>query len=270
MRKTALITGASSGIGKAAARELCGAGFIVYAAARRTERMADIKSDKIIPIALDLTDDASIESCVKTILEKEGHIDVLVNNAGYGSYGAVENVPMPEARRQFEVNVFGLARLVQLVAPSMREQKCGRIVNISSMAGKVWTNFGGWYHAAKFAVEGLSDCMRTELAPFGIKVIIIEPGCIKTAWGGIAADNLENTAKGGAYESAAAKSANVMRKIYSHNITPPEKIAELIRKAVTAKRPKTRYMRGFLARPAVFIRRVFGDRVYDWVLKKFD
>ena len=270
MRKTALITGASSGIGKAAARALCEAGFTVYAAARHTERMEDIKSDKIIPIALDLTDDASIERCVNTILKKEGHIDALINNAGYGSYGAIEDVPPEEARRQFAVNVFGLARLVQLTAPSMRGQNYGRIINISSMAGKVWTSFGGWYHAAKFAVEGLSDCMRVELSPFGIDVIVIEPGCIKTPWGGIAADNLIKTSKGGAYEAAAAKSAKTMRKLYSLNITKPEAIAKTIKKAVTAKHPKTRYMCGFLARPSVFIRRVFGDKIYDWILKKVD
>lgn len=270
MKKIVLITGASSGIGKIAACMLRDEGFTVYAAARRTERMQDIKSDEIIPIALDLTDDASIKNCVDTILEKEGHIDVLVNNAGYGSYGAVEDVPPEEARRQFDVNVFGLARLVQLVAPSMRAQKHGRIINISSMAGKVWTSFGGWYHAAKFAVEGLSDCMRVELAPFGVDVIVIEPGCIKTPWGEIAADNLEKTAVGGAYEKAAAKTAKTMRKLYSMNITKPEAIAKTIKKAVMAKHPKTRYMRGFLARPSVLLRRVFGDRIYDWILKKVD
>lgn len=270
MKKIALITGASSGIGKITALELSEAGFTVYAAARRTERTEDIKSDKIIPITLDLTDDESIKNCVNTILDTEKHIDVLVNNAGYGSYGAVEDVSPEEARRQFDVNVFGLARLVQLVAPSMRAQKCGRIINISSMAGKVWTSFGGWYHATKFAVEGLSDCMRVELAPFGIDVIVIEPGCIKTPWGEIAADNLEKTAVGGAYEKAAAKTAKTMRKLYSMNITKPEAIAKTIKKAVTAKKPKTRYMRGFLARPSVILHCIFGDRIYDKILKKID
>lgn len=270
MNKTALITGGSSGIGRAAAYELCNAGFTVYAAARSIEKMNDMRSEKIIPIALDLTEDASIKSCVDKILKQEGHIDVLVNNAGYGSYGAIEDVPPEEARRQFDVNVFGLARLVQLIAPSMRSFGGGRIVNISSFAGKAWSSFGGWYHAAKFAVEGLSDCMRVELAPFGIDVTVIEPGCIKTPWGSIAADNLIKTSAGGAYEKAAAKSAETMRKIYSGNITKPEKIAAIIKKAVTAKRPKTRYMYGSIARPAVFVRRVFGDRIYDWILKKID
>ena len=269
MNKVALVTGASSGIGKSTVEELAKYGFTVYAAARRLDRLKDI--DEGIPVALDLTDDASIRACVDYIIGQERRIDVLINNAGYGSYGAVEDVPPEEARRQFDVNVFGMARLIQLTVPYLRENHYGKIVNVSSMAGKIWTKFGGWYHAAKFAVEGLSDCLRVELKPFGIDVIIVEPGGIKTDWGAIAADNLKKTAAGGAYEEYADKAADVMVGLYSGNMpTKPEVIAKTIRKAVTKKRPKTRYLTGFLAKPLVLVRRIFGDRFYDFLLNIFE
>lgn len=175
------------------AQELKSAGFKVYTAARRVDRMADLEKDGITPVALDLTRDGSIAACVNTILSKEKSIDVLVNSAGYGSYGAIEDVPLEEGRRQFEVNLFGMARLIRLVTPAMREQHYEKIVNISSMGGKIWTKFGGWYHATKYAVEGLSDCLRMELQPFGIDVVVVEPGGIKTDWGLIAAENLKKT-----------------------------------------------------------------------------
>lgn len=269
MSKVVLITGASSGIGSATAKELAKEGFIVYAVARRVERMEDLKSNGIRPICLDLTNEESMVNCVETILKEEGRIDILVNNAGYGSYGAIEDVPMEEARRQFDVNVFGMARLIQLVTPSMRENHYGKIVNISSMGGKIWTKFGGWYHATKFAVEGLSDCLRIELAPFGIDVIVVEPGGIKTDWGVIAANNLKKTSEGGAYAALANKAAEGMIKSYSGNLTKPEKIANTIKKAVITKRPKTRYLTGFMAKPMVITHKIFGDRVYDWVINKF-
>ena len=269
MNKVALVTGASSGIGKSTAEELVKYGFTVYAAARRLDRLKDI--DGVIPVTLDLTDDTSIRACVDYIIGRERRIDVLINNAGYGSYGAVEDVPPEEARRQFDVNVFGMARLIQLTVPYMRENHYGKIVNVSSMAGKIWTKLGGWYHAAKFAVEGLSDCLRVELKPFGIDVIIVEPGGIKTDWGAIAADNLKKTAAGGAYEEYADKAASVMVGLYSGNMpTKPEVIAKTIRKAVTKKRPKTRYLTGFLAKPLVLVRRIFGDRFYDFLLNIFE
>jgi short-subunit dehydrogenase len=196
--KVVLITGASSGIGKEAARTLKKTGSVVYGAARRSEMMKDLESDGIRVLQLDLTDEDSVEACVKSIIEREGRIDILVNNAGYGSYGAIEDIPISEARRQFEVNLFGLARLTQAVLPSMRAKRFGRIVNISSIAGKIYTPFGGWYHATKFALEGFSDCLRLEVEPFGINVVVVEPGGIKTEWGTIAAEHLRKTSGSGA------------------------------------------------------------------------
>src|SRR5690349_17668304 len=186
--KVALVTGASSGIGEAIARKLAQLGFTTYAAARRVERMEPLRDVGVRPLQLDVTDEASMTSAIEHIAAEAGCIDVLVNNAGYGSYGALEDVPLAEGRRQFEVNVFGLAQLTQLVLPHMRRLGSGHIVNISSMGGKMYEPLGAWYHATKFAVEGLSDSLRLELKPFGISVVIIEPGAIRSEWGGIARD----------------------------------------------------------------------------------
>lgn len=270
MAKTALVTGASSGIGMSIARELKANGFKVYAAARRVDRMSELEKDGIIPIELDLTKDESIQYCVNTILAKEKSIDVLVNNAGYGSYGAIEDVPISEGKRQFDVNLFGMARLIQLVTPAMRENHYGKIINISSMGGKIWTKFGGWYHATKYAVEGLSDCLRMELKPFGIDVVVVEPGGIKTDWGIIAAKNLKKTSSNGAYAEAANKAADGMIKNYSGNmLSKPELIAKTVCKAVTKRRPRTRYLIGFAAKPMVLTHKLFGDRIFDFVIKHF-
>lgn len=269
MNKIALVTGASSGIGESAAILLQQAGFKVYGAARRVDKMKNLQSKGISVISLDITDEDSIVNCVNTIIEKEGRIDVLINNAGYGSYGAVEDVPLEEARRQFDVNIFGLARLTQLIIPTMRANKYGKIVNISSMAGKVYTPFGAWYHATKFALEGWSDCLRIEVKPFGIDVVIVEPGGIKTPWGIIAAENLIKTSGKGAYAVQANKSAANTAKMYSSNqLTSPEEIGKVIVKAVTARKPKIRYVKGYMAAPAIFIRKWFGDRCFDFLLKR--
>jgi len=269
MKQVALVTGASSGIGMETAKLLSEAGYMVYAAARRKDKLDAFASETIKPVVLDVTDDASMQSCVKGILESVGRIDVLVNNAGYGSHGAVEDVPMAEARRQFDVNVFGLARMTQLVLPSMREAGYGKIVNIASMGGRVWSPFAAWYHATKFAVEGLSASMRLELKPFGIDVIIVEPGAIETPWGEIAVQHMLDASKGGAYAAAVKRSAQKLTKRYTGNArrTKPEVIARCIVKAVTAKRPKTRYLLGYGAKPMVLIQKVFGDRIYDRLAK---
>src|SRR4029453_8989798 len=182
-------------------------GYTVYAAARRVDRMAPLAEVGIRPVGLDVTDDASMVGFVDHVLAESGRGDVLVNNAGYGSYGAVEDVPLDEARRQFEVNVFGLARLSQLVLPHMRRQRSGRVINLSSIGGKIYDPLGGWYHATKFAVEGLSDSMRLELAPLGIHVVVIEPGAIATEWSGIAGQHLLATSGQGAYAEQAARMA---------------------------------------------------------------
>jgi NAD(P)-dependent dehydrogenase (short-subunit alcohol dehydrogenase family) len=262
--KTALVTGASSGIGKSTVEMLISAGAKVYAAARRVEMMKDLEAMGAHVVAMDLTDDASMVSGVHSILQKEGAIDILINNAGYGSYGAIEEVPLDEARRQFEVNIFGLARLTQLVLPKMRQNRYGKIVNISSIGGKIYSRFGGWYHATKHALEGFSDCLRLETKPFGIDVIVVEPGGIATDWGAIAAKNLKKTSGGGAYADAANKVAAGLSEMYAANkLSAPSVIAKIILIAVTSPKPKTRYAAGYMSGVALFSRRWLSDRMFD-------
>lgn len=267
MTKTALVTGASSGIGEETARTLHRLGYTVYAAARRTDRLQKLANGGIHALAMDVTDDKSMTSGIDSIIAETGRIDVLVNNAGYGSYGAIEDVPLDEARRQFEVNLFGLGRLTQLVLPHMRAQKFGTIINISSMGGRLTTPLGGWYHATKYAVEALSDALRMETAPFGINVVVIEPGGIRTEWSGIAADHLEETAEGSAYASQIKAVANSMRSESTNNRqSPPSVIADTVEKIVTAHKPRTRYVVGFAAKPLVTLRRILPDRAFDRVI----
>lgn len=262
--KVALVTGASSGIGEATALTLKKRGYTVYAAARRTERMRHLLAAGIQVLPLDVTDEASMQACVQAIVERSGRIDVLVNNAGYGSYGAVEDVPSAEARTQFEVNVFGAVRLIQLVLPQMREQRSGTIVNITSMGGKIYTPLGAWYHGTKFALEAISDCLRLEVQPFGIDVVVIEPGGIKTEWAGIAAEKLAETSSHGPYAHLAQAMTRAMVDETSRKRqSPPQLIADTIAKAVTARRPKTRYAVGFAAKPAIFLRWLLSDRAFD-------
>jgi NAD(P)-dependent dehydrogenase (short-subunit alcohol dehydrogenase family) len=263
-KSVALVTGASSGIGRATALRLAALGFTVHAAARRVERMSDLADHGIHVESLDVTDDGSMVTVVDKIVSEHGRIDILVNNAGYGSYGAVEDVPIAEARRQFDVNVFGLARLTQLVLPHMRAQRDGYIVNISSMGGKIWEPLGGWYHAAKFAVEGLSDCLRAEVAEFGIKVVVVEPGSITSEWATISADNLEAISADTPYRSQAKLIARGLRKSdTSFLASKPEVVAEAIGKAVQRTKPRTRYPVGGGARTFLFAHRVLTDRGFD-------
>jgi len=263
-----LITGASSGIGFDAARTLARQGHRVYAAARRVERMEPLKADGVVPLRMDVTDAASMQEGVQTVLEREGRIDVLVNNAGYGSFGAIENVPLEEAKKQLEVNVFGLAGLCRLVLPSMRAQGKGRIVNISSVAGKAVLYFGGWYHVSKYSVEALSDALRMEVKPFGIDVVLIEPGGIRTDWGAIAADHLKESSRGTPYEKEGLREAETLRKAYSMKLLPdPSVVARAVSKAVNRRRPRTRYRVGFGAGTLVFFHHLLPDRWWDAVMR---
>jgi short-subunit dehydrogenase len=267
MSKIVLITGASSGMGKSAAYILNELGHKVYGAARRTDKMKDFEEKGMGVLSLDITNDDSIASAVNTILEKDGRIDVLINNAGYGSYGSVEEVPMEEAKRQFDVNIFGLARITQLIIPIMREQKSGRIVNISSMGGKIYTPFGAWYHATKHALEGWSDCLRLELKEFGIDVVVVEPGGIQTEWGGIAMENLKKVSGTGPYAKFAHKVISSNNEISQNNkLTHVDVLGKEIAIAATEKTPKTRYLKGFMAKPLVSMRKWLGDRNFDKLL----
>ena len=240
-----LITGASSGIGFESAMALAKQGHRVYAAARRVELMEPLQEHHVHVLQMDVTDEASMKQGVETILQSEGRIDVLINNAGYGFFGAIENVSLEEARRQLEVNVFGLARLTQLVLPQMRQQGRGRIINTSSIAGKMVILMGGWYNVTKYAVEALSDALRMEMKPYGIDVIKIQPGAIKTNWGLIAAKHLEESSAGTAYEKTGTCLAHNMNWYYRSNLlSSPGVITKAICRAVNSRHPKVCYRRG--------------------------
>jgi short-subunit dehydrogenase len=262
MKKVVLITGASAGIGKETAKLLAGEGFVVYAAARRIDKMQNLKALGIKLLQMDITLDDSVTKAVEEIMSNEKQIDVLVNNAGYGSYGSLEDVALSEARYQFEVNIFGLARLTQLILPHMREKRAGKIINISSTGGKFGEPHGAWYHATKYAVEGLSDCLRMELKQFGIDVVIIEPGAILTEWNSIARENLMNVSGNTAYADLAKKHVRLLAKADARG-SHPIVIAKTIVKAALANKPKVRYAAGAGARLILFLKTILPDRLFD-------
>lgn len=262
-----LITGASSGIGFQTAKDLAQQDHIVYGAARRLDKLEALVPYGVKPLLLDITSEDSISQAVAILIANEGRIDILINNAGYGSYGAVEDVSIDEAKQQFEVNLFGMARLTQLVLPSMRAQHQGRIINTSSMGGRLVSYMGAWYHATKYAVEAFSDALRMETKGFGIKVSIIEPGGIKTNWGFIAADHLEASAQHSAYQTQATKAAAGMRRQYSSRmLSDPKIISKAISKAVNQRRPRVRYLIGFGAKPLVLAKTILPTRVFDFIM----
>ncbi len=262
--KTALVTGASSGIGKAIAEQLIRDGLSVIAAARRVDRMGDLKALGAHAIALDVSQEESIVRAVEGIAGTHGGVDVLVNNAGFALYGAVEDVPLDEARYQLAVNLFGPARLTQLILPHMREQRSGRIINISSMGGKIYTPLGAWYHASKHALEGWSDCLRLELSSFGIDVVVVEPGIIRTDFGNVLEGPMMKFSGEGPYASMARGVAKATADSYGRGGgSPPEVIASVVSRAIKARRPRTRYVAGHLAAMLIFARKWFGDRLFD-------
>ncbi|MFT3722900.1 MAG: oxidoreductase [Hyphomonadaceae bacterium] len=263
-KQVALVTGASSGMGKVIAQRLIKDGLTVIVAARRIEQMNDLKGQGAYPIALDVSDEASRLAAAATIAEKFGGIDILVNNAGFGLYGSIEDVPLAEARYQFDVNVFGAAAMIQLLVPHMRKKRAGKIVNITSMGGKIYTPLGAWYHASKHALEGLSDCLRLELQQFGIDVIVVEPGVILTDFGNVVEGPMMKFSGKTAYGPLAAKVANATASSYREGGgSPPSLIADVVSKALAARKPKTRYSAGRYAKLMMGVRKWLGDRAFD-------
>jgi NAD(P)-dependent dehydrogenase (short-subunit alcohol dehydrogenase family) len=263
-KRVALVTGASAGIGKAIVRRLLADGWTVYGAARRLEQMDDIKAAGARVVSLDVTDDASMMAAVKAVTDGEGRLDALVNNAGYGSYGAIEDVPVSEARRQFEVNVFGLARLCQLALPAMRAARSGTIVNISSMGGRIWMPTGGWYHATKHALEVLSDTLRVEVRPFGVHVVVVQPGAIESEWSGIAAKSLRESSANSVYGAFIAPMARILESYKS--AARPEVVADAVSAAVNSANPRRRYAVPFQSKLYIFAHWLFPDWVWERVV----
>jgi short chain dehydrogenase len=261
-KKVILVTGASSGMGKLSAQDLIKAGHTVYAVARSVDKMKDLEALGGHIMKMDVTNEEDIEKVVAQVIAEQGRIDVLWNNAGYGLYGPVEDLSMEKAQQQFEVNVYGVARLTKKVLPYMRAQKEGLIINTSSMGGKIYTPLGAWYHASKHAIEGFSDCLRMEVKEFGIKVVVLEPGMINTGFNATVGQNFSYESKNGAY----SRLVNGYIKAMENNPTPgsnPEVISRTVLKIINARNPKTRYLVGRGGKLLVGIRRIFGDKFFD-------
>jgi NAD(P)-dependent dehydrogenase (short-subunit alcohol dehydrogenase family) len=270
--KTVLITGCSTGIGRATALRLAKAGHVVYASARKLDAIQDLGAAGCKLLALDVCDEASIRAAVERVESEQGAVGVLVNNAGYGSEGPIEEVPMSEVRRQFETNVFGLVQLTKLVLPGMRKQRWGKIVNLSSMGGRMTLPGGGFYHATKYAVEAISDALRFEVQGFGIDVVVIEPGPIKTEFGDTA---IARVAALGGPESPYREFLGVLQRQIRDAYEGPmgrfaadaDAVAKAIETAITATRPKTRYVITAAAHMMMGLRRWLGDRGWDAVMR---
>lgn len=265
MKKVILITGASSGMGKETSLELARQGQIVYGAARRTEQMQELVKAGGKAIKLDVTNEQEIISAMEQVVREQGKIDVLWNNAGYGLYGAVEDIPIWEAHKEFEVNLFGLARMTKEVLPHMRAQKSGTIINTSSMGGKIYMPLGAWYHASKHALEAWSDCLRLELKPFGIQVVILEPGIIATEFADVMYEPMLTYSGNSPYAAMAKAMAKSTKKSYENpgSASPASVISKTISKIISSKKPKTRYRVGKFAKPLVWARIYLGDRIFD-------
>ena len=242
--RAVLITGCSTGIGRATAQRLAVAGHTVYATARRADAISDLEGSGCRTLALDVTDEASMQAAVEQVVAEQGAVGVLVNNAGYSQSGAIETIEMDDVRRQFETNVFGLMRMCQLVLPGMRDQGYGRIVNISSMGANFTFPGGGIYHATKYAVEAISDALRFEVKGFGVDVVVIQPGLIRTEFGGTAAAEVQTG--DGPYAEFNASVAKSTKEVYEKGPVSrlgggPGTVAKAIERAITAAKPKIRY-----------------------------
>ncbi|MEW9530916.1 oxidoreductase [Microbispora sp. NPDC049125] len=263
--KVCLVTGASSGIGHATALGLLHAGHTVYGAARRVEKMSAIRAagGHISPV--DVTEEADLQRVVSTVLAEQGRIDVLVNNAGAGLYGAAEDVPIERARDLFEINLFGVARLTQLVLPHMREHGSGTIINVSSIAGVIALPLGCWYHASKHALEAYSDTLRREVGRFGIRVVVVQPGLVKTEFQRETARQLREFSGDGAYQDLAEAMIIQSEKAFGETskASDPAVVARTITRAVESARPKTRYAVGYLAKPVVLLSKLMPSRAFD-------
>ena len=268
MSKVILITGASSGIGLVTAVYLANKNYKVYGTARRLDEMTPIINAGGNAFKLDVTKEDDIINGVNYVIEKEGRIDVLWNNAGFGLWGAVEDISIERAKNQFDVNLFGLVRITQEVLPFMRERKEGIIINTSSVGGRIYTPLGAWYHSTKHALEGLSDCLAYELKKFGIKVCLLQPGMIVTEFNDVMLENLQKNSKNSPYSKLNKAMINGIKKNIKNPIgSHPIVVAKCVEKIIVSKRPKKRYLVGYGARSMLFIRNWFGDRFFEFILK---
>ncbi|BCS31341.1 short-chain dehydrogenase/reductase [Luteitalea sp. TBR-22] len=274
-QRVALVTGCTSGIGHATAARLQRAGWVVYATGRRLEALTELAALGCRPLALDVQDEGSMQAAVETVTREAGQIDALVNNAGYSQSGPIELVPVDRVRHQFETNVFGLLRLTQLVLPGMRARRTGRIVNIGSMGGRLTFPGGGVYHATKHALEALSDALRFEVAGFGIQVVLVQPGLIRTGFSTAASSSLEGLGAGasGPYATFTAEVERITRESYlkgpmARLAGSADDVAAVVQEALTARTPRARYRVTRSATLLMSLRAVLSDRLWDGFLAR--
>ncbi len=265
MKKVVLITGASSGFGKFTALELIKKGYEVYGAARRVEQMQELVDKGGHAIQMDVTNDTSVKAGIGQLIDEQGKIDALVNNAGFGSYGFIETTDIDHMKRMYDVNVWGLVRVSQHVLPYMRKQGHGSIVNISSIVGKVSTAFLGFYASSKHAVEAISDALRQEVGRFGINVSIVEPGAFSTGFDDVVLKELEGVNPGEAYQPIVDSFIPFFKNMYAKAPTP-EPVVKAIVKAIERRKPKTRQAVGSDAKGGIFMKGLLGDRTFDNIM----
>ena len=266
-----LITGCSSGVGHAAALAFRAAGFETFATARNLAALGDLRAAGCHCLALDVADDDARHAAVAAVEEQFGAVGILVNNAGYGQYGPIEELPLDVLRRQFETNVFGAVGLSQLVLPGMRRQGLGRIVNVSSVAGRVSVLGGGAYHASKFALEALADALRPEIEPFGVALVNVLPGPIATHFEATLLKSIPECGDESPYKAFRADLMRRMRKFLrpgGFGVMTAEQVAAVVLKAATAPHPRTRYNLGFIARFGPLGRALTPDRVVDHMTRR--
>ena len=267
-QKVVLITGTASGMGKATAEKLIAEGHIVYGGDIQYEKNKYLESIGGHALDMDVTKDDQVQAGVEQIIKEQGRIDVLINNAGYGLFAPIEEVAIEDAWKQFDVNMFGYARTVKAVLPHMRQQKSGRIINLTSMGGKIYTPMGGWYHATKHAIEGWSDCLRLELKEFNISVVVVEPGIIKTNFYNAAMEASGKYYQDTSYQHMVPDMSSEDSQNLMASATEPEVIADLMDKIIDKRKPKTRYAKGRMAKLAIWYRDVFGDKAYDRLIMR--
>lgn len=261
-QQVVLVTGASSGIGKAIAEFLADKGYYVYASARSRNKLETMRSKNLEPLQLDVTDGDAVRAAVEQIKASKGRLDILINNAGYGIYGTVEGLTQEQVRRAFDVNVFGLGQVTQAVLPLMRAQGSGTIVNMSSVVGKVSMPVLGWYAATKHAVEGLTDALRLEVKPFGINVVMIEPGSISTGFEDTAMATLAECSDPECYTDMRDGFGKIIRNGYA-SAPGPQVVVDQVYKAITARNPKARYTAGRDATMFIAMKGLLSDGLFD-------
>ena len=262
-QKVVLITGTAYGIGKSTAELLIDKGHIVYGGDILVEENLYLNDIGGTALEMDVTNQEHIDKAINQIISEQGRVDVLVNNAGLGVYGAIEDVSMEDIYYQYDVNLFGLARVTKAVLPYMREKQSGLIINISSVLGETYGPLAGWYLSTKHALEGWSDALRVELKEFDIDVVVVQPGAINTNFSNVTKTYIDKYRENSAYQHLYGEPITDTGNDVLSNQSDPIVIAKVINKAMNARNPKTRYAAGAYSKIGIFLRKIMTDKMFD-------